>query len=98
MKFPTNPKTDPTDKVPKKSPPRLPIAEPQAPAGPNRSPNSTGSRDAGLISVTPGIMGIDFVGSRSSMYMPAHSTVTATITPYFHMLKISFTLGTPYDK
>jgi hypothetical protein len=82
---------DPILSVPKKSPTRLPMADPQAPAGPNKSPNITGNSVAGRISVTPGIIGMDFEGSSSNMYMPAQSNVSATIVPYFHIVMISFT-------
>ena len=94
MKLPIKPKIEPILNVPKRSPARLPIAEPHAPAGPNNKPNNTGKRVAGLISVMPGMIGIALNGNRKSMYIPAHNTVSATIVLYFHILIISFTKNT----
>jgi hypothetical protein len=50
-KFPTKPPTLPSVRVPKKSPIRFPIAAPQAPAGPNRSPKTIGNAFAGRSSI-----------------------------------------------
>lgn len=76
-KLPIKPKTEPILKVPKKSPIRLPIAVPHAPAGPKRSPNSTGNILAGRISVKPGIKGMDLKGIRPIRYTAAQIIVRA---------------------
>jgi hypothetical protein len=65
-KFPTNPPMLPGLKVPKKSPIRFPIAAPQAPAGPNRSPKTTGNTFAGLSSTAPGMMGKPLNGIKTA--------------------------------
>ena len=49
---------------PKKSPMTLPIAAPQAAAGPNRNEHTTGTALAGRNSVTPGISGSTLKGIR----------------------------------
>jgi hypothetical protein len=65
-KFPTNPPMLPKLKVPKKSPMRFPIAAPQAPAGPNKRPKTTGKALAGRISMNPGTRGMPLNGIRSA--------------------------------
>jgi hypothetical protein len=53
-------------RVPKKSPIRFPIADPHAPAGPNRSPKTTGNALAGRISMKPGTRGMPLSGMRTA--------------------------------
>src|SRR6185295_4290984 len=66
-------------KVPKKSPTRFPIADPQAPAGPNSMEQTIGTAFAGRISVTPGIRGKSLNGIRIAAYSAADRAVSTTI-------------------
>ncbi len=65
-KLPIKPAMLPIPKVPKKSPIRFPIAAPQAPAGPKRSPKTNGKTLAGLTSVKPGMMVNPLNGMRTA--------------------------------
>jgi hypothetical protein len=63
-KLPIKPPMLPSPKVPKKSLIRFPIAAPQAPAGPKRSPKTKGNTFAGLRLVKPGMITKLWVGIR----------------------------------
>src|SRR5690348_9083606 len=74
---------------PKKSPIMLPIAEPQAAAGPNRNEHTTGIALPGRTSVTPGISGSTLKGINTAAYSAADSTHNTTIRVLRHMARNS---------
>src|SRR5215813_14378933 len=84
-KLPMQPKRSPGPIPPKKSPITLPIAAPQAAAGPKRKEQITGTAFAGRNSVTPGMMGRTLKGMRIAAYREAQIAAKTTKRVLSHM-------------